>query len=424
VFKAATDDVNTGAGSTWTYCGDDFDPGNCTVAGTADPADGQEVVYFPCTKTAGAASDFATVQAAIDWFKNRLLCALCKIDIVTGATYAEELVIEDVFCAAEGRLELEGDPRGMTGATWVDSAVITCQDANAGSGVCTLVNAGAVITITGAGGNPDFDADGWVNGDTVIVRDNAGAVTTYTISVTLNNTITLTVAAPAIGNLGTSITLVPNTVIAPSGAGNAVEVVESRGILLDGLYLDATAGATGNGLFVRGGAKCQCENVLAEADGSGFEAASAAALWAGDGACTAISCASGFQIGGSSIGTCRYACGIANVYGFYSTWNSYLYGANAVAAGNSSIGFFGALFGTFNGTSAYSLDNTTYGFALWWLSGAYCANSRTAGSNGVADYYASHNSYMEATGTNVGGPTYSPAISDTEGNVYAIITWS
>lgn len=417
-------DVDVRATAEWIYHEDNFDPDNCTISGVAEPNAGQSVVYFPITKTAGAASDFTTVQAAIDWFKNRLLCALCKIDIVTGASYAETLVIEDVFCAAEGRLELEGDTRGMAGATWVDSAVITCQDANAGSGVCTLANAGAVITVTGAGGNPDFDADGWVNGDTVMTRDNAGAVATYTISATLNNTITLTVAAPALGNTGTSITLVPNTVIAPSGAGNAIEVIESRGILLDGLYLDATAGATGEGLYVRNGGECKCENVLSEADGQGFSAMWTGHIEASDGACTAIDCNNGFLAINSGTILATYGCAIGGSgYGFYASQLSYIAARYAVSAGNNR-GFRSAYFGVWNAGDAYALDNTNYGFATERFGGGYCYLSRTAGSNGVADYYSSHNSYMFAGNTNVGGPTYSPAASDTEGNVYAIITWS
>jgi hypothetical protein len=421
VFHGANDDVATGAASTWIYHQDDFDPDNCTVAGTADPADGQEVVYFPCTKTAGAAGDFATVQAAIDWFKNRLLCALCKIDIVTGASYAETLVIEDVFATAEGRLELEGDVRGMAGATWVDDAVITCQDANAGSG---LVNAGAVITVTGAGGNPDFDADGWVNGDTVITRDNAGAIATYTISATLNNTITLTVAAPALGNTGTSITLVPNTVIAPAGAGNAVTVY-AQGILLDGLHLDATAGVTGHALLCHGpGAQCECENVLAEADDDGFLAQWGAYIEADDGACTAVECNNvGFWAlnGGQLLADYGVAvgCGAAGFYGGYMGFVE----ADYAVATDCVVGFAGQWIGGINCKYAYALQNTSYGFRASRQGFNRCNDSRTLGTNGI-DYRSDYNSYMYAANTNVGGPTYSPAVTDTEGNVFGIITFS
>lgn len=422
-FAASGNDVTIQSGSTWVYYGDNFDPDNCTISGIADPADGQEVVYFDCSKTAGAAGDFATVQAAIDWFKNRNICALATIDIVTGATYAETLVIEDVFCTARGRLELEGDPRGMAAATWVDGAAVTCQDANAGSGVCTLANAGAVITVTGAGGNPDFDADGWVNGDTVITRDNAGAVATYTISATLNNTITLTVAAPAVGNTGTSMTLVPNTVIAPSGAGNAVEVIESRGILLDGLHLDATAGATGHGLYVHDGGGCACENILAEADDRGFLAEWGAFIEADDGACTAVECSIGFYVLNQGYILADYGvavgCGAAGFYGAYSGFVE----ADYAVATDCVDGFAGQWLGGCVCRYAYAFQNGTYGFHAGRQGFVRCNDSRTAATNGT-DYRADYNSYMFATNTNVGGPTYSPAVSDTEGNVFGIITFS
>lgn len=422
-FHADGNDVNFVATSgTWTYHQDDFDPDNCTVSGIADPADGQEAVYFACTKTAGAAADFATVQAAIDWFANRLLCAACKIDIVTGATYAEELVIEDVFCTAEGRLELEGDIRGMAGATWVDDAVITCQDANAGSGTCGLSNAGAVITVTGTGGNPDFDADGWGNGDTCIIRNNAGAETTYNINATLNNTITLTVAAPAVGNTGTSITLVPNTVVAPAGAGDAI-TVEAQGILLDGLYLNASAGATGNGLLVNPGAECQCQNVLAVADDMAFYAVRGGYVEANDGSCTAVSSTVGFYAtqGGVILADRAVAVG-CSTYGFAGDRTGFCHASYAVAT-DCVIGFAGAWLGGIRCQNSYALQNATYGFWATRQGFNDCWTSRTLATNGT-DYRADYNSYMYAVATNVGGPTYSPAVSDTEGNVFGIITFS
>jgi len=165
---------------------------------------------------------------------------------------------------------------------------------------------------------------------------------------------------------------------------------------------------------------------LVEADEFGFRVMAAATVWADDGACTAVDCnPTGFQSTEASEMYCRYACSIGNnTYGFQSSWNSALFAQNAVAAGNGSNGFYGSYFGTFNANAAYALDNTTYGFSVAFLSGAYCPNSRTLGSNGVTDYRAEYNSYMYAINTNVGGPTYSPAISDTEGNVFAIITWS
>jgi len=135
-----------------------------------------------------------------------------------------------------------------------------------------LANAGYVITVTGTGGNPDFDADGWVAGDRILVKDNANAFTEQVVASTLNNTITLTGVAPAVGNSGSAIALVPNRAVEPSDAGACITVSALIGVRVYGFYLNTVVGGNCHGLAASGGGKVQYRNILTLTDDYGFYA--------------------------------------------------------------------------------------------------------------------------------------------------------
>jgi hypothetical protein len=189
------------------------------------------------TRTVGSGKDHATIQAAIDWFKQRILTGACYIDVDAG-TYDEAVTFEDIVVARGGTLTLRGDTRLLAGLSYVDGADANQGGiTNGGSGACSLANAGNDITVTGAGSNPDFDADGWTSGDTVLVYDNTGTITEYTVSSALNNVITLSVAAPAIGNDATAICLLPNRRIERTSTGPCVDDTSVENVTLSGFYL-------------------------------------------------------------------------------------------------------------------------------------------------------------------------------------------
>jgi hypothetical protein len=226
--------------------------------------------------TVGGTDDtFSTIQTAIDSLKQYRITGNCRIDVDAG-TYDEAVVFSDLLIDAGATLTLRGDTRVLAGLSYVDGA--DCNQAgltNGGSGACALANAGNDITVTGGGGNPDFDADGWVNGDTILVYDNAGATTEETIDSVLNNVITLTAAAPAVGNDATAICLLPNRRIERTSAGPCIHIDSTRGIILDGFYLITSTGDDCHGINAQVGAFVVIWNLVVSPEDRGLQIASA-----------------------------------------------------------------------------------------------------------------------------------------------------
>jgi len=353
------------------------------------------------TKTVGPTTeDFTTIQAAVNWFKARMLTGANKIDITAGQ-YFEDVLITDIFCGNEGSLELEGDTRVLAGLSYVDGA--NCSRAfltNGGQGVVTLSNAGNIITVACATLQPDFDADGWIAGDKVIIYDNTGTFTKYTLASALNNTLTLTVAAPAVGNDGTAIVLCPNVEIAWD---TPMYIESARGILLDGLYLEPSGGQ--NALDVEYGAFVRAENLVVYHGGTyGIMVSEASTLLIGSGAISVWN---------------------SDSYGIYCDKNSYVLADYVVVVG----GLLGIL--SFSSiiycSTATVADVDVDGFqamAMGFL-GAWDCTARQCGGNA---YYAGQRGYVAATSTNAqnngNGTNYSPAASDAFGNNNGSITWS
>jgi hypothetical protein len=335
------------------------------------------------TRTVGTGKDHTTIQDAVDWFKSKVISGSCKIDVDAG-TYVEHVLIEDIVVSGPNSLEIEGDTRVLAGMTFMDGGLLNPRGlSNGGSGAGTLANAGAVITVTGATTNPDFDADSWGNGDKLLVFDNASAVTEYTIDSVLNNTITLTVAAPAIGNDGTAIMLIPNTKIAPSDAGRCIEVNNVRGLLIDGLYLDTHTGANCDGLYADLRSLVKCENTASRFEDSGFQATGASTIYANDGACSVWDGSNGFYANTFGGMFAQYAAAVACTNGF----NCYAFGHGHNQGSNASgctRGFRANFHSAMFCHNCYARSNTT-GFNAIVNSTVY-ASSTSANANNTTDY--------------------------------------
>lgn len=379
-----------------------------SLSGRGNDAEGHPTLYplflTGVTRTVGAAGDHLTIQAAIDWFANRRVNYGANVIDVDAAAYDEAVEFSDIVLAAGATLTLEGDTRALVGISYVDGA--SCNRAaiaNGGSGVCALANAGNNITVTGTVGNPDYDAAGLVNGDRILVYDNAGATTIETIDSVLNNVITLTAAAPAVGNDATSICILPDRSIERTAAGPCIQVSSVRGVSIDGWYLESAAGASCHGIAADTAALVVAENTATNVEDNG--------IWA-DAAYSTI----------------------RSVGGAVSCWGS-THAARATSAAQvilnygvsvaCTTGFSCAFFGFFFGTRMIAVEATT-GFTATHFSYLY-AGFGTARQN-TTGYFAGQRGYTYAAATNANnngnGADYNPAVSDAFGNNNGSITWS
>jgi len=152
--------------------------------------------------TVGSGQDYATIAAAL---ADNYQCNGLILNITDDRNEALDLNDGNV-----GSATILGDNREIVGITFEHGRSIYSSTINAGSGIAALSNSGNDITIAGSSTNPDFDAEGIGNGDKLRIIDDSGNYTENTVSSSLNETITLTGTAPAVGGAGSSVTFVPN----------------------------------------------------------------------------------------------------------------------------------------------------------------------------------------------------------------------
>ena len=199
------------------------------------------------SKEVGAGKDYTTIALGVADLENKVVNS--PVLTLAAGDY-NEIILDGTENLLTNTLELVGDVRDIAGACYMDEFTIFSDSNNGGSGTCAIVNGGNNITITGTTTNPDFDAAGVVAGDKVLIHNNAGAFAEYIIQSCLNNLITLTVTAPAVGNSGTSVTFLPNRKIWHATAGlviiDNIAIGNIRNnkpiaITLRGFYLQAQA---------------------------------------------------------------------------------------------------------------------------------------------------------------------------------------
>lgn len=214
--------------------------------------------------------DFATIQGAIDYFKNKTVTGNNYINIDPG-TYDEELSVRDINLT--GTLSFIGDSRGLAGLGYVAGAAINNAITNAGNGVISFSRGGAgntVLTVTGATSSPDFDADGWVAGDKVLVYTGTtpNTVVEMTLASVSNNALTATGAwpDPAAGTSGAgySIVLEPNVKITnTTPTTNLLSQLGVATVYYYGLYLKQTSSSYHN-MYINSSSKVNAYGLLLE----------------------------------------------------------------------------------------------------------------------------------------------------------------
>lgn len=394
-----------------------FDWDNVSSAAASDmvhshesAAEGGVLLVNGATITVGVGKDYATIQEAIDYLKNKILYGNTTIAVDAG-NYDEAVSFESILLSPGATLTLQGDSRALAGMSFVDGAAMNPEAiANGGSGVCTLVSsttteANDTITVTGAGGNPDYDADGWGAGDKILTYDNLGNILDYTILSATNNVILLNAPGPQLGNDATAICLLPNRAINRSTAGPCVDISAIRGIYIDGFYLESSTGTDCHGVRVINGALVICSNCASYAEDRNFFANGRwSQLEAQDGSCTAWSGQAGYM----------------------ATSNASIFCDSSVAIG-ATYGYWSNVFANIVCSDAVSVNATSDGYRCVYLANMFM-NEGTARQCTTNGYYAAYNAMLNAGGTNNNnngnGTNYNPAPSvpgSAEGNHYGVI---
>jgi hypothetical protein len=381
---------------------------------TAGDEDSTERVYS-ITRTVGAGKDHATIQAAIDWFKHgKVIYGDCVIDVDAGS-YDEAVVFDDIVLAANSTLTLEGDARVLAGLSYVHAALMNqAALANGGSGTCGLATNPArdQITVTGTVANPDFNADGWGNGDEILVLADNWTQYERTINSISpggagNHVIELTVALPAGATLGTlsgaAIGLKPDRQIERSAAGPCIDIDSINGIIVDGWYLETGSGAACIAIRLLDQAQARFNNVLTYAEDYSAQINNGSIIIANTGA---------ISFWGSNLGAVGQNNALLNIsystivdptsHGYYALTFCSIIASYAVAT-RCNNGYRASDHSWVDVDHASALRNTT-------------------------GYFSGTGSAMDAILTNAqndnNGANYSPAVSDVLGNSNGFITWS
>jgi len=213
------------------------------------PGDANNISGLTVTVKASG-GDFTTIQDAINYFKGKTVSGTCYINIDPG-TYDEQLVINNINLG--GTLMIRGDTRLLAGLYYVNGVINYHTIENAGSGRFTITRGGTgnkVLTIAGSAANPDFDADGWAAGDTVLVYSGTtpNVVSEFTLTAVSNNTLTASIAwpdpDPGTSGAGYTIVLQPRVRLRKTTPNmHGVYILGQTTIYLSGLYIyhDTTA---------------------------------------------------------------------------------------------------------------------------------------------------------------------------------------
>lgn len=385
-----------------------------TMAGDSDSALPTEkaVVTYVASKicngvnrTVGAGKDHATIQSAIDWFAGKQ-CYNCSITVDAG-TYSEYLNFSSgLLTRYFSDLQVIGDTRDFAGMTYVHGQ--TCNRngfANLGSGTMSLSSGGNVIGFTGSVSSPDFTAAGVVVGDKVLVRTTAGTFTEYSITAVYTNSVQIG-ANPTINNFGGAVTFLPNRrVQPPSTQTSSIAYFNKAKAAISGFDLLCTSSS------------------YAPVQGQVGSEIGLARLTARNGLSIMIDTDSVLHNSNMpfTAANCTYGIIIQQGARAFISYSSVVLGNGG---GSGYLAQFGGMVDTYGGIAC--------GFSIGYNSQLHSLVK--ADSSGATKctygYQAAYNSYLYATGTqantNSKGNTvdYTPASSDTEGNVSGIITRS
>lgn len=354
-------------------------------------------------KTSGG--DFSTIQAAVNWFKNKV-CFNCSI-LVDPGTWLEDVTLVDIVTPYPSGIIIIGDTRSHVGMTYCHGYPGNRQGyggLGAQNGTVTFSTAGNNITIAVAGGNPNFATYGMAAGDNLTCRQTSGNYVNRTVSSVSGNVITCTTAAPTIAGNGGAVFFSPNRIISGySGNGiNAYCNARLKGFQILGAGIWAFSA-----LSVTGAAYVEAHNC-------GFQSGSFGVQ---------LNASSVFSTGNTPVSF------INNTYGLVTnSADGYVsYSTVLPATSGGQAGFLSQWAGRL--TANYC---NVMGYPNGYLSQLQAFTDAQLSAVGLCTYAfnAGHNGYIYAPSTNAlaagkGNTTvYTPATSGTSGNYEGLIYWT
>lgn len=407
------------------------------------------------TKRVGAGKDFATIQAAINWFAGKVITTDCYIDVDAG-TYTEDLVLQDVFCVNGAKVIIRGDTNTTSGYSCVIGSATRSVPgnrlalANLGTGNVTAAvgGGGTTLTITMSTTNPAFDT-AKVNSSVRYYDAATGNNGTFTLTDVVGGVLTVGGADtwPAgMANLGSAVCFLPNRIleghitmydgawalqgfVVHETSGDCI-TLETDGVLE--LRSCFVYGSDSDGIVVAKSARVERSyyNSVWENTSYGVRCGTTTSLRFGGG-CDVNYMAfvdngnTAIRAVGAVTVLARYAMVVGGSYGVLATGSASVYCQYAVAVAAATIGFCSSRASHVDVTSGIALS-CQYGYYIE-VNAAMTASSCTAQGN-TTGYYARTNAYMYANSTvannNGNGTDYSPAVTDTEGNVFGIISFT
>lgn len=301
-----------------------------------------------------AGGDYPTIQAAIDYFKGKIVTGVCSINVEAG-TYAEVLDVSNIVVA--GVLNIIGDTRALAGVPYINGDIVGTDPMNGGSGTVALARSASpykVLTVTCGSVAVDFDADFWGAGDTVITYTGktANTVVENVLTGAANATLTGTNAwGSAVGTAGEGCTIIlkPNVII------QGIVVSNVRGVNIQGFYVKPSSTSL-NGIFIGYHSGVSVTNTVIDSCTSAFHVFYNARAYASN--CVSIQSTVGLYVVYQAYANSLYYACIKNTTSFQVNYNS---GAaiNGTRSIKSTTGWIAYYTSNIRATSQFTIDNTT-----------------------------------------------------------------
>lgn len=408
------------------------------------------------TKKVGPGKEFATIQTAVDWFAGKVVTTDCYIDVDAG-TYTEDLILQDVFCVNGAKVIIRGDTNVTSGYSCVIGSAARAVPGNrlnlanlgAGNVTATVGGGGTTLTIAMSTTNPAFDT-AKVNASVRYYDAATGNNGTFTLTNVVGNVLTVGGGStwPAgMANLGSAICFMPNRTISGyvslidgswmlqgftvySASSTLISAVRDGNLELCSCFI---YGTTSNGVLISRGARIERSyyNSVWECTGGAVLCGSAIGDRFGGG-CNLNYMA--FVDNGSPVVRAegavtvlaRYCIVSGGTHCFYVFYSAAMFCQYAIAINASTIGFSLGQSSAMDASYAKALA-CAHGYYVERSSSMVASNATAQGCTTVG-YYARTNGYLLANSTsaNNNGNTanYSPSVTNTEGNVFGIITFT
>jgi len=348
---------------------------------------------IPTTMTVGAGKDFATIQAAWNWLKGKVLTSAVTI-VVDAGIYTESVMLSGQPYA--DLITIQGDIRTASGQHFATSGNIVSAGGNNYS-----------VTLVGALPADYTVADYIEIGGCTTVANNGRFSFVSIVGQVLTYTNAAGVAEAVLSD--TRVIFCPNRIIDSSTTGLLYGVNSRCGnspTVIGFTLLSTTASASA--IVAEYNGQINCNRIAAfNLNYYGFYIKDSGGSIITDANCTAISCNRGFILGGVGslycVGTYAANCTKMSSSGFWTGHDGYILADSSKSTYITNNGYYAENKGTIH-CNAATAQNCNIGYLADWNSYLYALNTNANNSGNVTNY--------------------TPATSGTEGATDGIIQWS